>query len=185
MEDSFDDLAQYRGSFEFLRSLGMGGAELTDFIKTYGVDVASVQLRIKPQVLKKFLQAAAELQYVGAALREVQLRRAGKRVALTPVQRTHFNTLVDNIRALVGTAPLARRIGITRQAIYAIVAEGGPTTVTSLVSGVAQLLHYNTTTGFLAALAEGVPSHATLKRKEFKAGREPRKRTQAPQQEAT
>lgn len=188
MDEEPDDLAPYKGSFEFLRSLGMGGAELVDFIKTYGIEVAAVQLRIKAQALRKFLHSSADLQHVGAALREVHLRRAGKRVALTPVQRTNFNILIDNIRALVGTAPLARRLGLTRQAIYAIVAAGGPVTATSFVASVAQLLNYNTMTGFLSALQDGVPGHTAIKRKDFKQPqRLKRKRdlAAAPVQEAT
>jgi hypothetical protein len=146
----------------------MGGMELVDFIRTYGIEVASVQLRLKSTVLRKFLHAAAELSHVGAALREVQLRRAGKRVPLDPVQRTNFNMLVDNIRTLVGTQPLARRLGITRQAIYSIVADGGPRSMNSFVAGVAQLLGFNTMTGFLVALQEGVPSTASITRRDFK-----------------
>lgn len=187
MEEGTEDLAQYRGSFEFLRSLGMGGAELVDFVRTYGVEVAAVQLRLKPLALRKFLQGAAELQHVGAALREVHLRRAGKRVALTSVQRSNFNTLVDNIRGLVGTSPLARRLGITRQAIYAIVAAGGPATATSFVAAVGQLLNFNTMTGFLGALQDGVPGHGIIKRKDFKRQQRPKRKRDlatAPVQEA-
>ena len=168
MDEQTEDLSQYKGSFEMMRAMGMGGLELVDFIRTYGIEVAAVQLRVKAGALRKFLQAAAELAHVGAALREVQLRRAGKRVPLDPIQRTNFNTLVDNIRALVGTQPLARRLGITRQAIYSIVAEGGPRSMNSFVAGVGQLLGFNTMTGFLVALQEGVPSTATVARRDFK-----------------
>jgi len=167
MDEQTEDLTQYRGSFEMMRAMGMGGLELVDFIRTYGIEVAAVQLRVKAVALRKFLHAAAELSHVGAALREVQLRRAGKRVPLDQIQRTNFNTLVDNIRALVGTQPLARRLGITRQAIYSIVAEGGPRSMNSFVAGVGQLLGYNTMTGFLAALQEGVPNIATVARRDF------------------
>lgn len=181
MDEQPDDLSQYKGSFELLRSMGMGGGELTDFIKTYGIEVAAVQLKIKPVVLKKFLLAANDLAHVASALREVQLRRSGKRVVLSPAQRTNFNGLVDNIRALVGTQPMARRLGMSRQAIYAIVADGGPKSVTFFVAGVAQMLNYNTMTGFLAALQEGVPGTSSLVRKDFRVEkptkpRKPRKR---------
>ena len=192
MDEQPDDLNQYRGSFELLRSMGLGGGELTDFIKTYGIEVAAVQLKIKPVVLKKFLLASNDLAHVAAALREVQLRRSGKKVGLSPVQRSNFNSLVDNIRALVGTQPMARRLGITRQAIYAIVADGGPKSATFFVAGVAQMLNYNTMTGFLAALQEGVPSTASLVRKDFrpqkpKKPRKPRSKkvTLTPPAEAT
>lgn len=167
MDEQTEDLTQYKGSFEMMRAMGMGGLELVDFIRTYGIEVAAVQLRLKATVLRKFLQAAAELSHVGAALREVQLRRAGKRVPLDPIQRTNFNMLVDNIRALVGTQPLARRLGITRQAIYSIVADGGPQSMNSFVAGVGQLLGFNTMTGFLMALQEGVPSTAAVARRDF------------------
>ena len=183
MDEQPDDLAQYSGAFELLRSLGLGGIELVDFVKTYGLEVAAVQLRLKAAVLKKFLVAAGELSHVGAALREVQLRRAGKRVVLDSIQRTNFNTLIDNIRALIGTQPLARRIGITRQAIYSIVAEGGPTTVTTFVAGVGLLLGFDTMTGFLMALQEGVPSVANLRRKDFKA--KPAKPPKQPKRSST
>lgn len=167
MDEQTEDLTQYKGSFEMMRAMGMGGLELVDFIRTYGIEVAAVQLRLKPAALRKFLQAAAELSHVGAALREVQLRRAGKRVPLDPIQRTNFNMLVDNIRALVGTQPLARRLGITRQAIYSIVADGGPRCMNSFVAGVGQLLGFNTMTGFLVALQDGVPSTAAVARRDF------------------
>lgn len=187
MDEQPDDLSQYRGGFELLRSMGLGGNELTDFVKTYGIEVSAVQLQLKPLVLKKFLQAAGEMAHVGAALREVQLRRSGKRVGLSSVQRTNFNSLVDNIRALVGTQPMARRLGITRQAIYAIVADGGPKTATFFVAGVAQMLNYSTMTGFLSALQEGVPSTASLARRDFKPQKPKvvRKPKAPPMQEAT
>lgn len=162
-----DNLQQYSGAFEFMRSLGLGGGELADFIRTYGLDVSAVQLRLKTVQLKKFLQVACELQHVGAALREVQLRRAGKRVGLDSIQRANINQLLDLMRTTVGTQQLARRLGISRQAIYSVVAEGGPGTVTGLVVGLGNLLGYETITGFLAALQEGVPSIAALRRKDF------------------
>jgi hypothetical protein len=105
---------------------------------------------------------------VGAALHEVQLRRSGKRIPLDAVQRGNFNTLLDNLRTSVGTQPLARRLGITRQAIYAQVADGGPNCVCPFVSGVGMLLGYGTMTAFLGALREGVPPITTLRRTDFK-----------------
>jgi hypothetical protein len=168
MEENREDLDQYKQAFTFLRFLGLGGIELADFVRTYGIEVAAVQLRMKPTQLRRFLAAACDMASVGAALHEVQLRRSGKRVALDAVQRSNFNALLDNLRTSVGTLPLARRLGITRQAIYAQVADGGPTSVSPFVSGVAMLLGYGTMTAFLGALHEGVPPITTLRRADFK-----------------
>ena len=172
MEENREDLEQYKPAFTFLRFLGLGGTELSDFIRTYGIEVAAVQLRLKPAQLRKFLAMSCDLAPVGAALHEVQLRRSGKRVPLDAVQRSNFNRLLDELRMTVGTQPLARRLGITRQAIYAQVADGGPTSVTPFMSGVGMLLGYNTMTAFLGALQEGVPPITTLRRADF---RKPRK----------
>ncbi len=168
MEENREDLDQYKQAFVFLRFLGLGGIELADFIRTYGIEVAAVQLRMKPLQLRRFLLHAADLAGVGAALYEVQLRRSGKRIPLDAVQRSNFNTLLDNLRTSVGTQPLARRLGITRQAIYAQVADGGPNCVCPFVSGIGMLLGYSTMTAFLSSLQEGVPSIEALRRSDFK-----------------
>ena len=168
MEENREDLEQYKPAFTFLRFLGLGGAELSEFIRTYGIEVAAVQLRMKPAQLRRFLSMSCDMAPVGAALHEVQLRRSGKRVPLDAVQRSNFNTLLDNLRMTVGTQPLARRLGITRQAIYAQVADGGPTSVTPFVSGVGMLLGYSTMTAFLGALQESVPPITHIRRGDFK-----------------
>lgn len=162
MSESMTD--QYKPAFGFLSSLGHVGADLADFVRTYGVEVAALQLEVDGAVLKKALKAMVPLAELGRVLVEVSLRRGSQSLPMTSLQRGNFVVLLENIRAQVGTTELARRLGVTRQALYHVASKNGPATVSTLVLSIAGLLGYSTVLEFLDKLTGGVPDCSHIKR---------------------
>lgn len=155
---------KYHPAYKFLSSLGHNGADLADFLRNYGIDVAAVQLGVDTQVLKKALAAMVPLEGLGKTLTEVAMRRGTSTLALTPTQRANFAQLLVDMRLYVGTTELARRLGVSRQALYHVASKEGPATVSTMVLSIAGLLGYNSVLDFLEKLNGGVPSCTHIER---------------------
>ena len=158
-----DDTQPYRAGLNFIATLGATGAELSDFVRTYGLDLSAVQLDLKPSELKKFLLACNSMEGVAKLLREVQLRQNSQQVPVTVVQRENFLALLVAVQKRYGMSALSRRLGMTRQALYAVINAGGPTRVSDMMLAFASLLGYSSVVNFLTALAKGVPDHGHVK----------------------
>lgn len=157
-----DQLSEYAGAFVFLSSLGGQGPDLADFIRTYGLKLASIQLGVDQKDLTKALAAMNSLDGLGKTLVEVRLQRGSERIPLSQRQRENFVALLNGLRDALGTAGLARRLGCARQAIYATISTGGPAGVSTLVLGCASLLGFTEVVSFLERLDAGVPAHSHI-----------------------
>jgi hypothetical protein len=161
------DLSEYSGAFLFLSSLGGQGCDLADFIKTYGLQLAALQLGVDQKALTKALVAMNALEGLGKTLVEVRLQRGSERIPMTDKQRTPFVQLLEGMREAIGTTELGRRLGCTRQALYAAISSGGPIGVSNTVLSCASLLGFTEVLAFLEKLEAGVPSfkHVTETRR--------------------
>jgi DNA-binding phage protein len=157
------DTAKYKAGLMLIAQLGDIGAELSDFVKTYGTELSAVQLGVKHVELKKFLLSAGDMAGVARTLREVMMRQRTQRVPITEVQRANFVSLVGVTQKRFGMTALSRKLGVTRQALYHVAQTGGPTFVSDVMLGYASLLGYANVTSFLAALTAGVPDHSHIK----------------------
>jgi len=152
------DDTKYTDAFNLMRNLGETGGRLADFIRQYGAELAAVQLRVDGKALKRMLESMQSLGGLAITLKEVELRRGATRLAMNKPQAENFMLLVAVLRARLGTAGLARRIGVTRQSIYAMTSSGGPHTTTPMVMSICSLLGYTGLLPFMEYLATGVPS---------------------------
>ena len=157
------DATKYKAGLSFMSQLGEVGAELADFIKMYGVELSAVQLKVTHAQLRKFLTISNDMEGVAKTLRDVMMRQRTQRVPITETQRANFTQLVSVTQQRFGMTAIARKIGMTRQALYHVTTTGGPTYVSDVMLGYASLLGYANIASFLAALAVGVPDYSHMK----------------------
>lgn len=163
-----NDNTKYGAAFGFLTSLGIGGADLANFIKTYGVDVAAHQLDVDAPALRKMLEAIGPVVAMQRTLREVAVRRGTASIPMNTKQRDNFVELVKAMCAQFGATAVARRLGVARQTLYYAMSTGGPHAVSPLVLSLTSLLGYDTCAVFLEHLSAGIPKWGHITKKNLR-----------------